>query len=62
MDPWQQSVENRLGQLDGHILDLRQEIRGMRSDMGTQFRWLLGVLVVIFGALLAAMAKGFGWL
>ena len=34
----------------------------MRSDMGTQFRWLLGVLVVIFGAMLAAMAKGFGWL
>jgi len=23
-DPWQQSVENRLGQLDGHILDIRQ--------------------------------------
>ena len=62
MDPWQQSVENRLGQLDGHILDLRQEIRGMRSDMGTQFRWLLGMLVVIFGALLAMMARGFGWL
>ena len=62
MDPWQQSVENRLGQLDGHILDLRQDVRGIRSDMGAQFRWLLGVLVAIFGALLGAMAKGFGWL
>lgn len=62
MDPWQQSVENRLGQLDAHILDLRQEVRGIRSDMGAQFRWLLGVLVVILGAPLGTMAKGFGWL
>jgi len=30
--------------------------------METQFRWLLGVLAGIFGALLGAMAKGFGWL
>jgi len=80
MGPWQQSVENRLGQLDAHLLDVRREIAGLRTDtraditdlrgdvgrlrseMGMQFRWLLGVLVAVFGALLAVMAQGFGWI
>jgi hypothetical protein len=30
--------------------------------MDSQFLWLLGFLVVIFGTLLGTMAKGFGWL
>jgi hypothetical protein len=62
MDAWQQSVENRLSQLDGHVLDLRTDIRGLRTEMGAHFRWLYGLLVLSFAAVLGVMARGFGWL
>ena len=61
MDAWQQSVENRLSQLDGHVLDLRTDIRGLRTEMGAHFRWLYGLLVLSFAAVLGVMARGFGW-
>jgi len=69
MDPWQQSVENRLGSIQAELLDVRAEIRELRSDVGSQFRWLMGILITMivlffggFGSLLAVMARGFGWL
>jgi hypothetical protein len=62
MDAWQQSVENRLAQLDGHILDLRNEIRSFRTEVGAHFHWLYGILVVAFAAVLGVMARGFDWL
>jgi hypothetical protein len=62
MDAWQQSVESRLGAIDA-------QIRDMRKEAATQFRWLVGLLITImilffggFGSLLAVMARGFGWL
>jgi hypothetical protein len=62
MDPWQQSVENRLAAIDA-------QLRDMRTEAATQFRWLVGLLITIiilffggFGSLLGVMAKGFGWL
>jgi hypothetical protein len=66
MDAWQQSVENRLNNIQAEILDVRNEIRTLRTDMWSLFRWLLGILIPImlggFGSLLAVMARGFGWL
>ena len=48
-------------ELRGDVKDLRSELHGLRSEMLSWFRWLLGLLVVLFGAMLGAMAKGFGW-
>lgn len=66
IDPWQHSVENRLNNIQAEILDVRNEIRAVRSDMWSQFRWLLGILVPImvggFGSVLWIVARGFGWL
>lgn len=45
MDPWQSSVETRLGQL-------HTGIEGLRSDLNTKFLWLLGA----FGAGFIALA------
>ena len=55
------------------IGDLRAEMRALRTDMQAGFaaqraesradyRWLLGIMLGGFGALLAVMAHGFRWL
>jgi len=62
MDVWQQSVENRLGNIQAELLDVRSEIRVLRSSIESQFRWLIGTLIAVFAGLLGTMAKGFGWL
>jgi hypothetical protein len=62
MDAWQQSVENRLGNIQAELLDVRTEIRVLRSSIESKFLWLIGALIAVFGGLLGTMAKGFGWL
>lgn len=44
MDPWQSSVETRLGQL-------HTGIEGLRSDLNTKFLWLLGAIAASFVAI-----------
>jgi hypothetical protein len=65
-DAWQQSVENRLSDLQAELRALRSdfasESRALRSAMSSQFRWLLGIMLGGFTGLLGVMAKGFGWL
>ncbi len=55
MDAWQTSVETRL-------VEIRTELRDIRTDMGKDFRWLLGVMGRGFLVLLTSMAGGFLWL
>jgi hypothetical protein len=62
MDAWQQSVESRLAQLHADLMDVRGEVRVLRGEMGGWFRWLIGLLVVSFAAVLGVMARGFDWL
>lgn len=59
---WQQSVENRLAQLHADIMDVRGEVRALRGEMGGWFRWLIGLLVISFAAILGVMGRGFDWL
>jgi len=46
--------------------DLGTELREMRTAQRSDFRWLLGIMlggfVALLGALGGAMAHGFGWL
>lgn len=51
MDPWQQSVENRLGQLHTDVRDL-----GKKVD--ANLMWMLGGFITVLGAL----GSGFLWL
>lgn len=62
MNAWQQAVESRLNNVQAELLDIRSEIRGLRSDMWSQFRWLIGITLGAFASPLGTMAKGFGWL
>lgn len=62
MDAWQHSVEGRLTDIRTELLDIRSEFRGLRSDMWSQFRWLMGIIAAAFAGLLGTMARGFGWL
>jgi hypothetical protein len=61
VDAWQQSVESRLAQLHTDLVDVRGEVRALGSEMGGWFRWLIGLLVISFAAMLGVMARGFGW-
>lgn len=51
-------LEAAVEHIQRDISDIRVDIRQMRGDMRTQFYWTIGG----FAAMLAVMAKGFGWL
>ena len=64
----QQDHDRRLGRLEGiaeqtaqAIIDLRQDIRELRTRMDGQFRWLIGIqiasLITIGGLLLNILSK-----
>ncbi len=55
MSAWQQSVENRLGQL-------AEEVRQLRDHMRDDFRWTWGGMIAGLVLLLGVLAKGFGWI
>jgi hypothetical protein len=42
--------------------DLRTEMRLIRTDARSDFRWMLGIMLGGSGALLGIMAHGFHWL
>ena len=52
MEPWQSSVESRLGQLHGDIASLS-------SKVDSNFRWLLGAYGTGVILILGALAGGF---
>lgn len=52
-------IERRL---DGMATDQNAEFRSLRSDMRSDFRWLLGMMIGWGAALLGVMAHGFHWL
>lgn len=49
-----QSISCLEGCLDGGLSEVRMEMRDLRGEMNTQFRWLMGG---IGGAILAALAS-----
>jgi hypothetical protein len=66
MDPWQQSVESRLGQIHGDIGGLRTDL-GKRVDdlsrtVDSNFKWLLGSYGAGVVLILGALAGGFLYL
>lgn len=52
MDPWQQTIETRLG-------ELRMDVRGLGEKIDNRFFWLLGVFGGGFMAVLVALATGY---
>lgn len=52
MDPWQSSVESRLGQLHGSVEKLSER-------MDSNFKWLLGAYGVGFVVLAGMMISGY---
>jgi hypothetical protein len=46
----------------GEVHGLRGELGAQRTESRADYRWLLGIMLGGFGALLAVMAHGFHWL
>ena len=51
-------IQRDISDIRTDIRDIRGELRGVHSAMRTHFYWMIGA----FAAVLAVMAKGFGWL
>ena len=43
------------------LADMRAEIRALRADQRSDFRWLLGIILGGYVGLLGVMAHGFHW-
>jgi hypothetical protein len=43
------------------LIDLRTEMRAFRAGQGSDFRWLLGIILGGYVGLLGMMAHGFHW-
>jgi hypothetical protein len=54
-------VEGNLERVLDEVKDLRSETRELRSQSRQDFRFLLGTQLTTALALVAVMAKGFGW-
>lgn len=55
-------IEKRLDNIHGEMKEIRSDIREIRANARTDFRTLLFFVISGFAGILAAMAKGFGWL
>lgn len=63
MDPWQTSVETRLGQLHGSVEKLGEKIdaktTAIESKIDSNFKWLIGAYALGFVALAGMMISGY---
>lgn len=50
--------EQRMTRVETSLENLMKDVGEIKKDMRTDFRWLLAMMI----ALLATMAKGFGWI
>ena len=41
--------------------ELRGEMKGMKNEMNSDFKWLLGLIIGSFASLSGIMARGFHW-
>ena len=55
------AIERIERRLDGMQTEYRGEMRDLRRDVRTDFRWLLGIMLGGFAGLLGVMAHGFHW-
>ena len=49
------------GDIQGFRKEVADEIRDLRRDARSDYRWLLGIMLGGFAALLGVMARGFHW-
>lgn len=62
MDPWQTSVESRLGELHADVSGLRDDVNRRFDRMSDKIDHHLYMVGAGFIALAGLMAKGFHWL
>jgi hypothetical protein len=55
-------IERRLDSMDQRIDSMGRRIDGVVTDQHADFRWLVGIMLGGFGAMLGVMAHGFHWL
>lgn len=44
------------------LAEIKADLRDLRSESRSDYRWQMGLMLGGFGALLGAMAHGFHWL
>lgn len=55
-------VEATLEHIGREIVDVRQDMRALRTEARTDFRLLFGAVIFVALGLAGLMAKGFHWL
>jgi hypothetical protein len=55
-------IERRFDAVDRRFDTFERRMDALVSDQRADFRWLLGIMLGGFGALLGVMAHGFHWL
>lgn len=58
LDIIESKVEDRISKIDSVIEKLDAKIDGMRNDLNSQFKWLLGVMITLFSGLYATAIGG----
>jgi hypothetical protein len=55
-------IERRLDAMEGRFAGIDRRFDALNSEHRADFRWLLGIMLGGFGAMLGVMAHGFHWL
>lgn len=50
-------VETTISNVDETLKEIKSELKSVKSEMKTDFRWMLGMMIALFGL----MAHGFKW-
>jgi hypothetical protein len=56
------TLEGRFAGLEGRFAAIGRRFETLASEHRADFRWLLGIMLGGFGAMLGVMAHGFHWL
>lgn len=62
MDARIAKLEANVDHIQSDIADLKEDVRGIRADMRSDFRLLFGALIAVALGLAGLMAHGFKWL
>lgn len=55
------ATKTALDRLDRRMDGVASEMRDLRSDQRTDFRWLMGIMLGTWASTMAIMAHGFHW-
>jgi hypothetical protein len=56
------AIEGRFASIEGRFVGIDGRIDALAAQHRTDFRWLIGIMLGGFGAMLGVMARGFHWL